>query len=90
MPRLLVAVLAAFFISLKITAAQTALEGYTYEENNRGRLQQVQVTVYEMPANIVRAELRDARRRAALALVDLGMAVGDPSLGATPADTPQP
>ena len=57
MPRLLVAVLAAFFISLKMTAAQTALEGYTYEENNRGRLQQVQVTVYEMPANVVRAEL---------------------------------
>jgi cobalt-zinc-cadmium efflux system outer membrane protein len=41
-------------------------------------------------ANTVRAELRDARRRAALALVDLGMAVGDPSLGAAPADTPQP
>lgn len=31
----------------------------------------------------VRAELRDARRRAALAVVDLGMAVGDPSLGTT-------
>lgn len=37
--------------------AQTALEGYVYEENNRGLLQQVQVTVFEMPQNILRAEL---------------------------------
>lgn len=57
MPRLLAALLAVFFISLKIATAQTALEGYTYEENNRGRLQQVQVTVYELPSNTVRAEL---------------------------------
>ncbi len=32
--------------------------------------------------NAVRGDLRDARRRSALAVVDLGMAVGDPSLGA--------
>lgn len=56
-PHLLAALLAVFFISLKIATAQTALEGYTYEENNRGRLQQVQVTVYELPSNTVRAEL---------------------------------
>jgi len=41
-------------------------------------------------ANAVRAELRDARRRAALAVVDLGMAVGDPALGVTPMDAPLP
>ncbi len=39
-------------------------------------------------ANAVRAELRDARRRAALALVDLGLAVGDASLGVSPAVAP--
>ncbi|MBN8523732.1 MAG: TolC family protein [Planctomycetes bacterium] len=38
----------------------------------------------------VRAELRDARRRAALAVVDLGMAVGDPSLGADVPDAARP
>jgi cobalt-zinc-cadmium efflux system outer membrane protein len=35
-------------------------------------------------ANAVRADLRDARRRTALALVDLGLAVGDPTLGSAP------
>jgi cobalt-zinc-cadmium efflux system outer membrane protein len=38
----------------------------------------------------VQSELRDARRRAALAVVDLGMAVGDPSLGAAVPDAAQP
>jgi len=52
-----VALLVVFFIFLKTAAAQTQIEGYAFEENNRGRLQQVQVTVYEMPSNTVRAEL---------------------------------
>lgn len=46
-----------FFLSIQLLAAQGILAGYAYEENNRGFLQQVRVTVYEMPANIVRAEL---------------------------------
>jgi len=41
-------------------------------------------------ANAVGAELREARRRAALALVDLGLAVGDPGLGLAPAEAPRP
>jgi cobalt-zinc-cadmium efflux system outer membrane protein len=41
-------------------------------------------------ANVVRAELRDARRRAALALVDLGLAVGDPAVGLAPAEAARP
>lgn len=41
-------------------------------------------------ANAVRTELHDARRRAALAAVDLGLAVGDPSLGTTPKEAAQP
>lgn len=41
-------------------------------------------------ANAVRAELRDARRRAALALVDLGLAVGDPAVGLAPAEAARP
>lgn len=41
-------------------------------------------------ANAVRAELRDAQRRAALALVDLGLAVGDPTVGLAPAEAPRP
>lgn len=41
-------------------------------------------------ANAVRAELRDARRRAALALVDLGLAIGDPAVGLAPAEAPRP
>lgn len=41
-------------------------------------------------ANAVRAELRDARRRAALALVDLGLAVGDPTMGLAPAEAARP
>ena len=38
----------------------------------------------------VRTELRDARRRAALAMVDLGVAVGNPSLGAASPDAVRP
>lgn len=41
-------------------------------------------------ANVVRAELRDARRRAALAVVDLGLAVGDPALGLVTTEQPRP
>jgi len=41
-------------------------------------------------ANAVRAEQRDARSRAALALVDLGLAVGDPALGLAPSAPAQP
>ncbi len=41
-------------------------------------------------ANAVRNDLRDARLRAALALVDLGLAVGDPALGLAPAMPPSP
>ena len=41
-------------------------------------------------ANAVRAELRDARRRAALAMVDLGLAVGDPALGMAPTEPARP
>lgn len=54
---LFIAFWVTFFLSSTIVVAQTVLEGYAFEENNRGRLQQVQVTVYELPANIVRAEL---------------------------------
>lgn len=38
----------------------------------------------------VRSELRDARRRAALAVVDLGTAIGDPTLGAAVPDAARP
>lgn len=41
-------------------------------------------------ANAVRAELRDARHRAALAMVDLGLAVGDPALGMAPSGPGRP
>lgn len=45
------------FIFQQKTTAQTTLEGYIFEKNNRGRLQQANVTVYQLPENIVRAEL---------------------------------
>ena len=38
-------------------SAQTTLEAYAYEENNRGLLQQVKVTIFELPLNAIRAEL---------------------------------
>lgn len=36
--------------------AQTQIDGYVFETNNRGFLNQVKVTVYELPDNIVRGE----------------------------------
>jgi cobalt-zinc-cadmium efflux system outer membrane protein len=41
-------------------------------------------------ANTVRSELREARRRASLAVIDLGLAVGDPALGTVPLKGGQP
>ncbi len=46
-----------FFLLAKTTAAQTTVEGYVFEENNRGYLRQVKLTVLELPGNIVRAEM---------------------------------
>jgi outer membrane protein OmpA-like peptidoglycan-associated protein len=37
--------------------AQGSLDGYVFEQNNRGFLQQAKVTVYAFPDNIVRSEL---------------------------------
>ncbi len=39
-------------------AAQTTVEGYAFEEFNRGFLQQVKITILELPGNILRAELQ--------------------------------
>lgn len=36
--------------------AQTQIDGYVFEANNRGYLNQVKVTVFELPDNIVRGE----------------------------------
>jgi len=52
---LLIILLTAGFHSL---AAQTAVEGYAFEEFNRGYLQQVKITILELPGNILRAELQ--------------------------------
>ncbi len=47
-----------FSLFFSISAiAQTNVEGYVYESNNRGYLQQVKITIYELPDNIVRSEL---------------------------------
>ncbi|MFM7154505.1 MAG: hypothetical protein ACKOZV_10315, partial [Bacteroidota bacterium] len=46
MNKLVVAVVSALFLFADMTA-QTRLEGYVYEENNRGFLNQVNVTVYK-------------------------------------------
>jgi len=40
----------------KTTSAQTPVEGYVFEENNRGYLRQVKVMILELPGNIVRAD----------------------------------
>lgn len=40
----------------KPTSGQTTLDGYIFETNNRGYLNQVKVTVFELPDNIVRGE----------------------------------
>jgi len=37
--------------------AQIVLDGYVFEANNRGYLNQVKVTVFELPGNIVRGEM---------------------------------
>lgn len=37
-------------------SAQTILEGYTFEVNNRGYLQQVRVSVHKLPGNILQGE----------------------------------
>jgi outer membrane protein OmpA-like peptidoglycan-associated protein len=54
-PPLLLAVF--FFLFAKNAAAQTPLEGYIFEENNRGYLRQAKVMILELPGNVVRAEL---------------------------------
>lgn len=38
------------------SSAQNYIDGYVFESNNRGYLNQVNVTVYELPGNIVRGE----------------------------------
>ncbi len=38
-------------------SAQTTVEGYAFEEFNRGFLQQVKIVMLELPGNIVKAEL---------------------------------
>ena len=40
----------------KILLAQTPVEGYVFEENNRGYLRQVKVMILELPGNVVRAD----------------------------------
>ena len=49
--------LGILFLSLPNLSAQTLIDGYVFEANNRGYLNQVKVTVFEMPDNIVRGEL---------------------------------
>ena len=38
------------------TPAQSLVDGYIFEANNRGYLNQVKVTIFELPDNIVRGE----------------------------------
>ena len=47
-----------FFAGAGAIRAQTTVEGYAFEEFNRGFLQQVKITVLELPGKIVRAELQ--------------------------------
>lgn len=54
---LFLALLTALHTSPAPASAQTVLEGFVFEENNRGYLRQVQITVYAMPDMIVRAEI---------------------------------
>lgn len=57
------------FCPAKSVFAQTPVEGYVYEENNRGYLRQVKVMILELPDNIVRADtFTDAEGRFAAAL----------------------
>jgi outer membrane protein OmpA-like peptidoglycan-associated protein len=45
------------FAPFSFAQAQIPLEGYVFETNNRGYLNQVKITVYELPDNTVRAEM---------------------------------
>jgi outer membrane protein OmpA-like peptidoglycan-associated protein len=57
-----------FFLA-KTATTQTPIEGYVFEENNRGYLRQVKVMILEMPDNIVRADtFTDAEGHFAAAL----------------------
>ncbi len=51
------ALLLALIFTQNWLSGQTVLEGYTFEENDRGYLQQVKITVYRLPENAVLAEL---------------------------------
>ncbi len=44
------------FLQGETTHAQTPVEGYVFEENNRGYLRQVKVMILEIPGNIVRTD----------------------------------
>lgn len=43
--------------SIQLLSAQTQIEGYCYEQFNRGFVNHAKVTVYELPGNIVHTEL---------------------------------
>jgi outer membrane protein OmpA-like peptidoglycan-associated protein len=49
-------VLLVWFISTFILAAQTPVEGFCFEENNRGFLNQVKVSVFNLETGILQAE----------------------------------
>ena len=53
----LFAIAAAVFTNICTTGAQTAVEGYAFEENNRGYLRQVDILILELPEKVVKAEL---------------------------------
>ncbi|MCB9305582.1 MAG: OmpA family protein [Lewinellaceae bacterium] len=53
----LFAIAAAVFTNIGTTGAQTAVEGYAFEENNRGYLRQVDILILELPEKVVKAEL---------------------------------
>ncbi|MCB0542605.1 MAG: OmpA family protein [Saprospiraceae bacterium] len=53
----LFAITAAVFTNICTTGAQTAVEGYAFEENNRGYLRQVDILILELPEKVVKAEL---------------------------------
>jgi outer membrane protein OmpA-like peptidoglycan-associated protein len=58
-----------FFLLFTALGAQTPVEGYVFEQNNRGFLNQVAITIYALPDNAVRAELSsDAEGRFACSL----------------------
>ena len=51
-------VIALLITGLHALNAQVKVEGYAFEEFNRGFLQQVKITLLEQPGNVVRAELQ--------------------------------